>query len=328
MEQHLRIVQDGGFSPEFSTTSRSLISQLQQLWKLARLEMALCFSGETGTGKTLLAQDVHQASPRAGNPFVVVDCTSLPAGVIESELFGHVKGSYTSATSTRIGLIESADGGTIFLDEISELPVEMQSKLLRVVQHGLLRPVGSSEEKTVDVRWPCATHADLSSLIQQGRFREDLYFRLCKWTLTLPPLRARPEDIEMYSDRYFADQGTSLHARCTQAAINALKEYEWPGNVRQLESVLEVSHALTEAETIDVSDLQFGAPIATPSRGTSTASHFGENVGICVGDSLDSANRALAQATLLTQNGNLSAVALQLGVSRYKLRKDIKRWGL
>ncbi|MCB0323659.1 MAG: sigma-54-dependent Fis family transcriptional regulator [Bdellovibrionales bacterium] len=328
MSTDLQVVQEDMFAPAFMTRSAVLTSCLGELWKLARSDTSLFFCGESGTGKTLLAEDVHNASARAGGPFVVVDCTSLPAGLIESELFGHVKGAFTSAVSNRCGLISAANGGTVFLDEISELPSELQAKLLRVVQHGRLRPVGTSEEQTVDVRWICATHADIPQLIEENRFRVDLFYRLCQWTLTIPALRDRPEDIKLHAEHFFARRDASLEERCTDAAVRKLLDHRWPGNVRELESVLGVADVLVEGRPIEPDDLALNRAIHVPGAGSSAATRFGQNVGIRVGVSLDDAQRALTQATLRSMNGNITAAALQLGTTPRRLSRLLKQWNL
>lgn len=328
MERTLKLHQEGGFTPAFTTNAHDLNAQLKALWKIARRGVSVFLHGESGSGKTLLAKDVHDASERASRPFVVVDCASLPPELIESELFGHKKGAFTSAVSDRTGLIETADGGTVFLDEISELPLALQAKLLRAVEKGRIRKVGCSEEIEVDVRWISATHGDLAELVGKKLFRLDLYYRLCQFTVHISPLRERASDITMLAEAFFESHDTSLEERCTPAAIRSLKEWRWPGNVRELLSVLEVTNALVTEAQIDDVDIRFERSIQIEGQGSSAASSFGENVGIRVGARLEDAERALIEATLRSLKGNKSATAIQLHISVGKLNNLIKKFNI
>lgn len=212
--------------------------------------------GETGTGKELVARALHEHGPRHGERFLAENCAAVPANLLESELFGHKKGAFTGAVADRAGHFAAADGGTVFLDEIGDMPIEMQAKLLRVLQDGEVRPVGSNKSQKVDVRIIAATNKDLPDLCRKGGFREDLYFRLAVVTLELPALRERAGDVshlaQFFLARCTSDQGRA--ASFTPAAIEALEAHSWPGNVRELENEIQRALALSVGN-IDVSDL-------------------------------------------------------------------------
>jgi DNA-binding NtrC family response regulator len=240
-----------GQSPAF----RSVI---QQALKVAPSTVSVLITGESGTGKERLARAIHRASPRADGPFVVVDCASIPETLLESELFGYEPGAFTGATHRKKGLIEMAHGGTLFFDEIGELPPYLQAKLLRVLQERRLRRLGGSEEIPVDFRLIAATHRDLAQMVREGRFREDLWFRIHVVTLHIPPLRERREDILLLA-HYFLNELNQRGGRrvegFTSAALLILQAYAWPGNVRELRNVIEYAHAMGEGPWITPLDL-------------------------------------------------------------------------
>ncbi len=192
--------------------------------------------GETGTGKELVAQELHAASRRSAHPFAVVDCASLPDNLLEAELFGHARGAFTGAVAARAGSIEAADGGTVFLDEIGELPLAMQPKLLRVLESRTVRRVGETEHRNVDVRFICATHRDLEAMVARGQFREDLFFRLSVLPLRVPPLRERAGDVALLLGHFLAEKHA---APLDTAAVELVSAQRWPGNVRELKSFAE-----------------------------------------------------------------------------------------
>ena len=229
-----------------STVMRELFATLA---RVAPLECAILVQGETGTGKELVARAIHQASTRADGPFVVVDCAALSEHLIESELFGHVKGAFTGAHQNRAGAIESAHGGTVFLDEIGELPISMQPKLLRVLESLTVRRVGESQHRSVDVRFVTATHRDLLSMVNRGEFREDLYFRLAVLPVRVPALRERPSDIELLIS-HFSDAPIDW---LTAKLLRALESRPWRGNVRELRNFAERAHAIGAAEALSLS---------------------------------------------------------------------------
>jgi len=225
----------------------------QRTGKVAPTDTTVLILGESGTGKELVARAVHEASGRSDAAIITVNCAAIPEGLIESELFGHEKGAFTGAVEAHRGLVEAADGGTLFLDEIGELPPEAQARLLRVLQEGEIRPVGSTRTRKVDVRLVAATHRDLEHLVAEGQFRRDLYFRLNVMEIHLPPLRERGEDIVELADKLLAKTCHRLNRaplRFSGDAIKLLREYEWPGNVRELENVIERAVILCEGEQL------------------------------------------------------------------------------
>ena len=242
-----------------STTLREALSQVQEV---AATDSSVLLLGETGTGKELFARAIHDRSPRRNRPFVRVNCAALPATLIESELFGHERGAFTGAVSMRQGRFELADHGTVFLDEIGDLPMELQPKLLRVLQEGEFERLGSSQTRTVDVRVVAATHRDLDAAVGEGRFRADLYYRLSVFPIRLPPLRERIEDIPRLVWFFVHRKQRALHRQISKvpgAVMSALQRYAWPGNVRELENVIERAMIRSTADTLRV-DGGFGSP--------------------------------------------------------------------
>jgi transcriptional regulator with PAS, ATPase and Fis domain len=230
--------------------------------------------GETGTGKELVARAIHRRSGRAKSPFVPVDCGAIPENLLESELFGHEKGTFTGADSRRIGLLEFADGGTFFLDELGELPLQLQPKLLRTLQERKVRRVGGREEIDIDVRLVAATSRDLEGMIRQERFRQDLYYRINVVRIELPPLRIRGDDIgllaEYFANRHSREMGKPTPS-ITPEAYQVLRQYPWPGNVRELQNVIRRAIALSQDSAIDLDDLPDEVVVASGQRETSDA---------------------------------------------------------
>ena len=280
---------------------------------LQRADATILIDGETGTGKELVARGIHDGGPRRGAPFVAVNCSALPDRLIESELFGHERGAFTDATSTKPGLFEVADGGTIFLDEIGDLPLEVQAKFLRVLQDKQVRRVGGTKSRKVDLRIIAATNEDLPRQIQDGKFREDLYFRLSVITLTLPPLRERGDDLMLIVDallKELAEHHDLPVPDITPQARRSLLDYHWPGNVRELRNAVERALLLSAPGELDPRELRpqletiarQGGPIPFPAR-------------------LDDITVAAANAMLGLANGNRSEAARRLGISRRRLRR-------
>lgn len=237
-----------GWSDAIITRSELMYKRLEQARRLARSDINVLIGGESGTGKELLAQAVHNASARSDQPFIAVNCGAIPADLLESELFGHVKGAFTGATHNRDGLFLAASGGTLFLDEIGDMPINLQVKLLRVLQEHKVRPVGSSTDQAIDVRIISATHRDLDQAIADQQFREDLFYRLNVAQLALPPLRERKEDVPLLA-RYFLEDiarrtGDTLR-QLSPGGQRLLLHYDWPGNIRQLRNVIEQLVALS-----------------------------------------------------------------------------------
>ncbi|WP_324779739.1 sigma 54-interacting transcriptional regulator [Thiobacillus sedimenti] len=244
---------DESWRSEIVTTSPAMNVLLAEARLAARSEAAVLIQGESGTGKELLARAIHRASPRHAKPFVAINCGAIPAELLESELFGHVKGAFTGAGRDHPGLFLSANGGTVFLDEIGDMPPPLQVKLLRVLQEGEVRPVGALEARAVDVRIVSATHRDLDEAIAQGEFREDLYYRLNVVNLVLPSLRERREDIPLLAQHFLARLTEKYQRRIhgfAPDALDMLTAADWPGNIRQLHNVLEQCVALCTTPTI------------------------------------------------------------------------------
>jgi DNA-binding NtrC family response regulator len=242
----------------------------ERIRKVAPMDSTVLVRGESGTGKELVARAVHQLSPRKDAPLIAVNCAAIPESLIESELFGHEKGAFTSAVATHRGLVEAADGGTMFLDEVGELPPAAQARLLRVLQEGEIRRVGSPAARKVNIRLIAATHRNLEQLIEQGSFRPDLYFRLRVFEIRLPPLRERGADIDALADFLLAKICQRLHRPRLQfsaRALDAIRRYQWPGNVRELENAIERAVILCEGMEIPPELLAIetaSAAVATP----------------------------------------------------------------
>src|SRR5512143_1583155 len=247
---------DDNWRSEIITASPAMDARLAEARLAAQSEASLLIQGESGTGKELLARAIHRASPRHAKPFVAINCGAIPAELLESELFGHVKGAFTGAGRDHPGLFLSAEGGTVLLDEIGDMPAPLQVKLLRVLQEGEVRPVGATETRPVDVRILSATHHDLEAAVGSGEFREDLYYRLNVVTLTLPPLRERREDIPLLAQHFLAQLNDKYRRHIhgfAPAGLDMLTAADWPGNIRQLHNALEQCVALCTTSTIPAS---------------------------------------------------------------------------
>jgi two-component system, NtrC family, response regulator AtoC len=285
--------------------------------------------GETGTGKDVAARLLHSLSARAERPFVHVDCASLPKDLIEAELFGHEKGAFTNATGERIGLIEAAENGTVFLDEVGELPLELQAKLLAVLERRTLRRVGSSQERRTDAWFIAATNRDLQRLSNEGSFRSDLYFRLNVLTLAMPALRERGDDVLLIAD-HFARSTASRYGlpavEFTDQARAALKAYAWPGNVRELKHVIERAVLLAGGGRVDSGDLLLSNP-ASPADSAAQATQTTPGLSV-EGLTLDEAEKRLIENALQRTQWNVSEAARQLGITRMVMRHRMKKYNL
>jgi len=273
--------------------------------------------GESGSGKELVARAIHVNGRRSCHPFVTENCGAIPEGLLESTLFGHTRGAFTGASRPRAGLFEIADQGTLFLDEIAEMSLGMQTKLLRVLENGEVRPIGSERARRVDVRVIAATHRDLEQRVKSGAFREDLYYRLNVISVRVPPLRERSSDVPLLV-RWFVDHhANGRRLRVSKAAMDALSAYSWPGNVRQLEN--EIRRALVLAD--ELVDAEHLSPEVLDRGGTEAARPDGLNVRLRV----DALEVELVRAALARTEGNQTRAAELLGLSRFGLQKMMRR---
>jgi len=300
-----------------SPTMRAVRSKIA---KLARSQAPVYISGESGTGKELVARLIHQKGPRADKPFVPVNCGAIPTELMESEFFGHRKGSFTGAGSDKDGLFQAAQGGTLFLDEVAELPLHMQVKLLRAIQEKAVRPVGAQREVPIDVRILSATHKDLSRLVQDGGFRQDLYYRINVIELHVPALRKRGDDISLLAGHILerlADMHEQRPPLLSKPALSALQGYRFPGNVRELENILERAMTLCENAEIQAEDLHLPEV-----DGEET------DPGFDLEGQLDQTEREMIQKALEQTRYNKTAAAKVLGLSFRQLRYRLKKLGI
>lgn len=292
--------------------------------KVADYSTTVLVTGESGTGKELVARAIHFSGSRSGGPFVVVNCGAIPGALLESELFGHVKGAFTDAVKNKTGLFQEADGGTIFLDEVGELPMELQVKLLRVLQEGEIRRVGDTRDVKIDTRVVAATVRDLKSCIKEGAFREDLYYRLNVIEINLPPLRDRPGDIEGLADFFikkYAGKFNKPVKNLTPDALEALKSYRWPGNVRELENVIERAMILEETGEIRKETLPVTSHPETTERLTPLNS-------LSIKKAQETIEKELIAKALEQTGGNRTRAAELLEISHRALLYKIKSFGL
>ncbi|MFC4309477.1 sigma-54-dependent transcriptional regulator [Steroidobacter flavus] len=307
--------------------SRAMEQLREMIERVARSQAPVHIYGESGTGKELVAHLIHEAGPRREGPFVPVNCGAIPTELMESELFGHRKGSFTGAVADKQGLIQSAEGGTLFLDEIADLPLHMQVKLLRVIQEKTVRPVGESREQPIDVRILSATHKNLSAQVAEGKFREDLFYRVNVIEIRVPPLRERLEDIDELVDSIITRLGRQIgnrSLRITEAASKALREYHFPGNVRELENVLERAATLCVNGVIDVGDLQLRPKVANNEVPIPSSVAPGEKLG----DALEDIERDAIVRALEQTRYNKTKAAQLLGMTFRSLRYRIKKLGI
>ena len=304
----------------------------KQILKLSRSQAPIHIHGESGTGKELAAREIHLQGPRKNGPFIAVNCGAIPSDLMESEFFGHSKGSFTGANQDKIGLFQAAEGGTLFLDEVADLPLEMQVKLLRAIQEKSIRPIGSQKELSVNVRILSATHKDLKELVNQGQFRNDLYYRINVIDLTTPPLRDRGKDIEKLCHRFLHNFSISANRptpRIQDNAMTKLLQYSFPGNVRELENILERAYTLCDNDTIEADDLHLNQADSHQEYhhnlpNNKNELHDGENLD----DYLEDIEREAIVQTLESTRWNRTAAAKKLGVSFRSLRYRLKKLGL
>lgn len=295
--------------------SEALKRVVTEISKASSSSATVLITGESGTGKELAARAIHYGSGRSSSPFVPVNCGSIPEGLLESELFGHVKGAFTGATESRAGFFHAADGGTVFLDEISEMSLSMQVKLLRVLQDKQISMVGSERLRKVDVRILAATNKDLHQLVTRGLFREDLFYRVNVITIDIPPLRERGDDVIILANHFatkFAAESGKAPLRFTDKALQGLRSYNWPGNIRELENVIQRLVVMTDDDIVDVSDLPnlFRFSVLDRTGFTRTLAEVEEEY---------------IRNVLAAEGGNKTRAAEILGIDRKTLREKLKK---
>jgi two-component system nitrogen regulation response regulator NtrX len=308
-------------------TMRRVMAQIE---RVAASESRVCIYGETGTGKELVARTLHEKSHRARGPFITLNCAAVPAELIESELFGHEKGSFTGAAQRHTGKFEQAHRGTLFLDEIGDMPTAMQAKLLRVLEEGEVERIGSDKPTAVDVRVIVATHRNLEQLVEAGSFRRDLYHRVVVFPVELPPLRRRPEDLPALVE-HFARQISAQNGwkpvPFTAAAIDALKQYAWPGNIRELRNVVERLLLLAGVE-VDADAVQLALPAVHPPLRISPKGRSPEGSDGPLSDRVQAFERTAVLAELERHHRNITQTAKALGLERSHLYKKCQQLGI
>lgn len=327
--------------------SKAIQDLIRSIEKLARSQAPVYISGESGSGKELVAHSIHDLGPRANKPFIAVNCGAIPRELMESEFFGHKKGSFTGAHQDKVGLFQAAEGGTLFFDEVADLPLDMQVKLLRAIQEKSVRPVGAAEEVSTDVRILCATHKHLETEVKEGRFRQDLFYRLNVIQLAVAPLRERKEDITLLTQHLLNKLATEIGLpapKLSPRAQQSLASYHFPGNVRELENILERAFTLCEANVIDADDLQLRDTPAPETYektyvSTSTKANVRSNNGIVdyparcaeypsLDDYLQDVEKEILCNALEQARWNKTLAAKHLGISFRSLRYRLQKLGL
>ncbi|RME62986.1 MAG: sigma-54-dependent Fis family transcriptional regulator, partial [Nitrospirae bacterium] len=312
------------------SVSKAMQNVFSLINKVAPTSSTVLIFGESGTGKELVARAIHYNSPRRDGPFVVVDCTSLPKDLMESELFGHKKGAFTGAIEDKKGLIEEANGGTLFLDEIGELPLELQGKLLRVLQTRELRPVGDQKTRQVDVRFIAATNRDLEEMVREGRFREDLYWRLNIFPVKVPPLRQRKEDIPVlvqhFIDKYSEDIGGGPY-KLTTEAMKVLMAHNWPGNVRELENTIHRAMLLSSNGLITEKEIHL-AGIDGQRKIPKTLEELKEAKRALKKLAEEELERAFVMQALEEAGWNVTRAAENVGMQRTNFHALMRKYGI
>jgi len=325
--RHLREQLDRAFSFEGIIGSTEIMAKLiKKLRRVANSKITVLLIGETGTGKDLIAQAIHVNSSRSGKPYRAINCAGLNENLLESELFGHVKGAFTGAINDRKGIFEAADGGTLFLDEIGDMPLTMQAKLLRTLENGEFIPVGSNDVRIVDVRVIAATHQDLTEMIQQNKFREDLFYRLNQVQLAVPPLRSRREDIPLLADHFLEQANKERQASGLEnltmdsETLRKLTAFDWPGNVRQLQSVIGAMVVQADDPVITVDNLP------DPIRGSTAIVPLAPSS--YTGLSMADVEKIHIANTLKLTSGNREKAAKMLGIGARTLYRKLKEYDL
>ena len=310
--------------------SQSMRDIRSTIAKLARSQAPIYISGESGTGKELVAKLIHSKGPRTDNPFIPVNCGAIPSELMESEFFGHTRGSFTGALKDKKGLFQVAEGGTLFLDEVAELPLHMQVKLLRTIQEKAVRPIGAEREIPTDVRILSATHKDLAQLVEAGEFRQDLYYRLNVIQLQVPALRERSEDIPRLAEHCLgklARENAQPNLSLDEAALQALCQYDFPGNVRELENILERATTLCENNTITQADLHLPAAGTVVTPPVQQAPEVAA-VAVPLDDYMENIEKDALLKALEQTRYNKTAAARLLGITFRALRYRLKKLGL
>jgi DNA-binding NtrC family response regulator len=301
--------------------NQKMAAVLDKLEQIADSNASVLITGESGTGKDLLARALHFESRRRDGPFVPVNCAAIPENLIESELFGHVRGAFTDARQSKTGLFQAADNGTLFLDEIGDMPLTLQAKLLRILEDKKVRPLGSIEEISIDLRIVAATNTDLENAIAEGKFRSDLYYRLATFTLTVPPLRERPEDLKLLVKHFALRASTEAGKPVPEIepdAMACLLRYRWPGNVRELQNAIQSSVILCRESRLTVEDL--------PPRIAGTDKNLGNDISQAVAQrySLEELERHYVRMVLASVNGNKTEAAAILQIDRKTLYRKLE----
>ena len=302
--------------------SPEMLNLFSHARRAARTDCTVLITGESGTGKELVAEGIHLNSPRRDGPFVVVNMAAIPDSLVESELFGHGRGAFTGATADRIGRFEAAVGGTLFIDEIGDFPLESQAKLLRALENLTVTPVGTNEVRRVDVRVVAATSRDLNAMLAEGTFRVDLYYRLNVISLSLPPLRHRPGDVRLLAElflRQFCERNDRPLLRIDPELMNFMEGFEWPGNVRQLRNCIESMTVMARGDALTMDDL--------PSHMLQPAGRNDGAIRIPAGTPLETIERTAILQALDHCSGNRMQAAQSLGISVRTLQRRLKSWG-
>jgi two-component system, NtrC family, nitrogen regulation response regulator NtrX len=309
-----------------SAVMREVMAQVEHV---AASETRVCIRGETGTGKELIARTLHEKSPRHGGPFISLNCAAIPAELMESELFGHEKGSFTGAAGRHVGKFEQAHRGTLFLDEIGDMPMAMQAKLLRVLEEGEIERVGGDRPFAVDVRVVVATHRNLEEQVRQGTFREDLYHRVFVFPIVLPPLRERREDIRVLGEHFVRQLDEQNHWRLktlSPGALGVLERYAWPGNVRELRNVIERVLLLAAGDTVEAATVERALPQSAGAIGAATAGAADATGGLA--QRVEAFERETLLAELRKNRHHMTNTAKALGLERSHLYKKCQQLGI
>lgn len=318
---------------EIIGNDQSMVRLRQQINKLCRSQAPVYISGESGSGKELVARAIHYKGPRAKGPFIPVNCGAIPSELLESEFFGHVKGSFSGAHQNKQGLFQAADGGTLFLDEVADLPLDMQVKLLRALQEKKIRPVGGQEEISVNIRILSATHKNLQAEVDSNRFRNDLYYRINVIELSVPPLRERGEDIVLLAEKLLDKISLNMQLpspKIDTAALTALRNFSFPGNVRELENTLERAFTLCEYDVITVDDLQLPGLANKVASGISQEKTMRYDAGrhASLDEYLEDIEKTILVDALEQSRWNRTEAAKKLGISFRSIRYRLKKLGL